>query len=128
MKNLTFFYIIFIVFLSCNEKHYNLNPIDQVSFQKLYDLDSTIQLVDVRTDQEFTEGFIPGAIHINFNEEDFLEKSKLMLDSKKPIYLYCKTGNRSAKAGTKLLLTKKFENVYYIKGGYTYWNQKLKKK
>jgi rhodanese-related sulfurtransferase len=60
-----------------------------------------------------------------FFDSDFVVKAVEKLDKNKPVYLYCRTGNRSGKA-TKLLQEKGFK-VYNVLGGYNKWKQENKK-
>ena len=54
-------------------------------------------LVDVRTDDEWNNGYIETAIHIPLDM--ILQKILMATESKdQKIYLYCRTGNRSGKA------------------------------
>ena len=54
-----------------------------------------IQLVDVRTDAEYTAGHLAGARHIPFEE---LTARVGELDRSRPLLLYCRSGGRSAAA------------------------------
>lgn len=75
--------------------------------------------LDVRTPEEFNEGHIEGAVLINFFDEDFKEQVEA-LDKDKPVYIYCRSGNRSQKAG--MILTQMgFQKVYNIEAGYIGW-------
>lgn len=59
-------------------------------------------LLDVRTPEEFADGHIPGAINIpneNIGENDIAE----LPDKERRIYVYCRSGNRSKQASTKLV-------------------------
>lgn len=80
-----------------------------------------VQLVDVRTPEEFEEGHIEGAENINFHSEDFLEQFKDM-DKSRPLYIYCRSGNRSGKAAEQLLAMG-FEEVIDLKGGFLSWSE-----
>lgn len=60
----------------------------------------TIQIVDVRDSEEFSEGHIPGAI--NCPLKDFALQSGV-LDKKKIVIVYCNAGGRSYKAYRKLM-------------------------
>ncbi len=51
-------------------------------------------IVDVRTNEEYNESHIKGAINIPYNEID----EKINLDKTKTILVYCKSGTRSNKA------------------------------
>jgi phage shock protein E len=58
-------------------------------------------LVDVRTPEEFNGGHLQYATNINFNSPEF--KAQIgKLDKNKPVYLYCRSGNRSGKAADTL--------------------------
>ena len=54
-------------------------------------------LVDVRTDAEWNDGYIETAIHIPLDR--ILQKIEFVTKNKEQtIYLYCRSGKRSAKA------------------------------
>lgn len=76
-------------------------------------------LVDIRTPKEFAQGNIDGAKNINFFDGDF-ETQILQFDKEKPLYIYCRSGARSAKA-SKQLKEMGFEEIYDIKGGFLKW-------
>ena len=76
-------------------------------------------LIDVRTPKEFEEGNIKGAKNINFFDERFLDQMQ-QYDKEKPIYIYCRSGNRSSKAA-KQLQEIGFKEIYDIKGGILNW-------
>ena len=71
-----------------------------------------VQLVDVRTPEEFAEGHIEDARNIDFFASDFLVQFD-RYDKKKPLYIYCRSGNRSAKAA-KLLQKEGFSILLLI--------------
>lgn len=78
-----------------------------------------IQLVDVRTPEEFKEGHIKGAKNIDFFSEDFMTQFET-LDKTEPVYIYCRSGNRSAKAAKKLSEAG-FKMIIDLQGGYKAW-------
>lgn len=78
-----------------------------------------IQLIDVRTAEEFQGGHVKHAININLNAEDF-EEQVAKLDKSTPVYLYCLGGVRSAKAAERLK-KQGFEHIFEMKGGMTQW-------
>ena len=78
-------------------------------------------VVDVRELDEWTEGRIPGAIHIpRGNLESRIEQAAP--DRAQPILLYCAAGNRSAFAA-KSLEELGYEHVTSLAGGYTDWKR-----
>lgn len=84
-----------------------------------------VQLVDVRTAEEYEEGHIRSAKNINYFADDFLEQFS-SFDKEEPLYLYCRSGNRSAKA-SKQLYEAGFKNIIDLKGGYKAWKAAGKK-
>lgn len=86
--------------------------------QKIY-TDSFTQIIDVRTPEEYSEGYIAKAINVNWNDNSF-DTEVLKLNKSKPIYVYCLVGGRSANAVTKLTELG-FTSVYDLKGGLNAW-------
>ena len=83
-----------------------------------------VQLVDVRTLGEYAEGHIEGAENIDFKADGFLaEFSKF--DRNEPLYIYCRSGNRSGKAA-KMLSEIGFEKIIDLKGGFLSWQEFIK--
>ena len=71
------------------------------------------QLVDVRTAKEYAVSHIEKAINLPLQD---IQSNKFPAVSKdKPIYLYCRTGNRSSQA-TKLLKSAGFTNIIDLGG------------
>ena len=58
-------------------------------------------ILDVRTEEEFKEGHIPGAICIP-NETIAGDVVNILPDKEQLILVYCRSGNRSKQAATKL--------------------------
>ena len=86
--------------------------------KSLLDENPAIILVDVRTDEEFREFRIPGAINIPLNE--FLFIVDILIPNKQAIYIiYCRTGNKSAVAAAHLIELG-YETVYDM-GGIYFW-------
>jgi rhodanese-related sulfurtransferase len=106
-------------FISCSSQE----EIKSISTKELKVLlaKEKVQLVDVRSPEEIKEGAIKTAIFVNYFEEDFYEKAAKQLDKNKPVYLYCRSGNRSRKA-SKILEAKGF-NVVNVLGGYMQWEK-----
>jgi rhodanese-related sulfurtransferase len=82
-------------------------------------------LLDVRTPGEIEDGYIPGAIFINFMDADFSDKIA-KLDKSKPVYVYCRSGSRSVKT-MKKLGDQGFTEVYNLQGGFLSWQSAGKK-
>jgi rhodanese-related sulfurtransferase len=80
-----------------------------------------IQLIDVRTPEEYTGGYIEGAININFFDSDFNDQMA-KLNKDKELYIYCRSGKRSGKAA-KRLKDRGFTKIYDLQGGILNWNK-----
>jgi len=95
-----------------------IEEVDAKSAQEL--LDSSV-LVDVREEDEWSEGHIPGAVHV---PRGFLESriERVAPDRAQPVVLYCAVGSRSAFAA-KTLEELGYENVVSLAGGYTEWKR-----
>src|SRR5256885_290984 len=80
-------------------------------------------LVDVREDEEFEAGHIPGAVHV---PRSYLESriEGVVGDRDAEVVLYCQSGNRSAYAAHTLAQLMGYENVSSMKGGITLWKDR----
>ena len=78
-----------------------------------------VQLVDVRSSQEYEEEHIVNSQNIDFSSPTF-DDAIAKLDKGKPVILYCKGGGRSAKCAKKLKEAG-FEKVYDLEGGISKW-------
>jgi sulfur-carrier protein adenylyltransferase/sulfurtransferase len=99
------------------------SEVEEVDAPRARDLiDSGEPLVlDVREQDEWDEGHVPGAIHIpRGNLESRIERAEP--DRSRPIVVYCAAGNRSAFAA-KTLEELGYEDVVSLAGGYTDWKR-----
>ena len=92
--------------------------IKQLSAKEL-DQKKGMVLLDVRTDKEYEQGHIPGAVHIPLS--DIGERIK-KLKKDKELVVYCQSGNRSVWA-IKRLMGMGYKNLYNLKGGYRAWKR-----
>jgi rhodanese-related sulfurtransferase len=81
----------------------------------------SIQLVDVRTVAEYTEGHIPGSLNINVLDEQFAANVDELLDKNHSVAVYCKSGRRSRNAAR--ILTKKGFHVVNLDKGFENWKE-----
>lgn len=81
--------------------------------------ETEVQLVDVRTPGEWSEGIIHNAKKINYRDANFLEQMN-QLDKDKPVVLYCAAGGRSAGAAEKIK-TLGFKAIYDLGEGFRGW-------
>ncbi len=82
--------------------------------------DANAAILDVRTEDEWNEGIIPGAILNDiYKGQGFIYRLE-ELDKNKNYYVYCKAGGRSAQACT-IMNQMGFKNTYNLVGGFMNW-------
>jgi thioredoxin 1 len=111
-------FIISVLVLSCNENNkVELQPKD--FNQKVSN--GNVQLLDVRTPEEFSQGHIANAVNIDIQSEHF-DANARNLYSDLPVYVYCRSGSRSSDAAERLRKLG-FKEVYELKGGILDWEK-----
>ncbi len=126
-------YLLFLSlsFLSCAQNSNAKNDVDTIELKKnvvayispaeLNSRNENIQLIDIRTPNEFFNGYIENAKNIDVYNPNFKnEISKL--DKTKELYIYCRSGNRTGKISKKLEAMG-FIKVYDLKGGINNWKK-----
>ena len=77
-------------------------------------------IIDVRTEDEFESGKIPGSLNIDiYKGQGFIYEIE-ELDKSKNFYVYCAAGVRSANA-CGVMQQIGFENVFNLVGGFSNW-------
>src|SRR5436190_622841 len=98
-----------------------IGEVDAARAHELLDSAERPLLVDVREQDEWSEGHLPGAIHVSRgNLESRIERAAP--DRARPIVLYCQSGARPAFAA-KTLEELGYENVVSLSGGFTDWKR-----
>jgi rhodanese-related sulfurtransferase len=92
--------------------------IKQISPREL-DQKKGMVLLDVRSDREYAEGHIPGAVHVPLPE---IGERVKKLKKDKELVVYCRNGNQSIWA-IKRLMGMGYKNLYNLKGGYGAWKR-----
>ena len=80
---------------------------------------SGVQLVDVRTAEEYAAGHIPNAVNVDVLSPDFSKKIA-KLDKAQPVALYCRSGRRSKSAAEQT--AKLGFQVIELDGGILSWH------
>lgn len=78
-----------------------------------------VQLVDVRQASEYEAGTLEGAVNIDYLQPNFVEKALDVLDVDNSVYVFCRSGHRSANAAK--LLAKNGFTVVNLDGGWLAW-------
>ena len=77
----------------------------------------SLVILDVRTDGEYRDGHIEGAVNIPVNE---LEGRLGELEKEDETLVYCRTGNRSGTA-VGILKENGYEKIFHMNKGITAW-------
>tara|TARA_B110000467_G_C17952472_1_gene280704 strand:- start:10 stop:441 length:432 start_codon:yes stop_codon:yes gene_type:complete len=122
MKNskkvmLTLITLLTVVNVSVNAKNISQDELQALMVNEVKPL-----LIDVRTEKEYADGHVPGAINIPHKE---LEQRLAELSGVKnsQVILYCRSGTRAGIA-KKILEKNGFEQLDHLTGDYIAWNKK----
>ena len=117
--------LLVIVFLfACKTKTSDTGykSISQEEAVKMMEEEDEYTIVDVRTEEEFREGHIPGAVNIP-NEEITDKRPSMLGDTDEILLIYCRSGNRSKQAAKKLA-DMGYTKVYEF-GGINTWRGEI---
>lgn len=125
MKKLFYIFGVALVMMTAcsNGKGYTSVSVDE--FAKVI-ADNQVQLIDTRTEAEFNEGHIPGAINIDVNESDFEAKVGQKVDKTRPIALYCRGGRRS-KIAAERIVALGYDDITELNTGFLSWTGEVEK-
>lgn len=112
--------LIIILSISCSNSQ-NFKSVDVATFKSTLEKTNDVQLIDVRTEDEFNGGHIENAKNIDLNGNDF-DAQLTSLDKTKPVLVYCLSGGRSKKAAAKLTELG-YKEVIELDGGYLAWSK-----
>lgn len=108
-----------IVLTGCSSSTANLETVSAAEAATVIADTPGAVVLDIRTPEEFADGFIAGAVNIDFYEPNFAQQIDL-LPKDTPYVVYCRSGNRSSLAmGTFADLG--FTDVTEIDGGIVSW-------
>ena len=105
-----------IVLFTSNES--GITEIDVETLQNRLENDE-ITLLDVREVDEYEGGHIEGAVNAPLSS---LNETALPYPKDEPIYVICRSGNRSAQAA-QLLQQRGYMEIYDVSGGMIAWEQ-----
>ena len=128
LKSMLLLAVVTIIAVSCakmiGRSHNRPLAIDSYSnvgvdeFQNLI-ANPSVQLLDVRSQDEFDDGHIAGAVLVDVNDTAFVENAKAVLDPQREVAVYCRSGRRSARAAG--LLAAQGMKVTNLEGGVIAW-------
>jgi rhodanese-related sulfurtransferase len=94
--------------------------LDAAGFQTALAKTADALLLDVRTPGEFAAGRLAGALNMDIGSADFQTRAG-SLDRTRPLFVYCRTGNRSSHA-IALLIELGYTNITHLACGIVCWN------
>lgn len=98
---------------------YELEEVGQITVHEIHDAGSQLQVLDVRSPDEWESGHIPGARHIFLPD---LREKLFELDRERPTAVYCDSGYRASIA-TSILKQEDFEGVCNVPGSWQAWKK-----
>jgi rhodanese-related sulfurtransferase/peroxiredoxin len=107
-----------------NAQKSNYKSVDVNEFEKSIKDVNRVQLLDVRTPEEFASGHLNNAILLNVKADSFVIKAENMLPKSKTVAVYCRSGRRSAQAAH--LLGDAGYSVVNLDGGIMAWEKARK--
>ena len=120
MRFFPFLMLLCSVFFGCQSQTSQVIQLKASEFKQKFEQEGGI-LLDVRTPQEVSTGRLEQASTIDFYDSDFKKKlDKIQKD--KAVFVYCKSGGRSAKAAS-MLVELGVAKVYNLKGGAMAWKR-----
>ena len=87
--------------ISNEQEEYSYRQVSMEEAAAIMEEESDYIILDVRTEEEFHEKYIPDAVNIP-NESIGSEELKELPDKKQLVLVYCRSGNRSKQAAEKL--------------------------
>ncbi len=95
---------------------YPLSELDQMTVHEVREQSDELQILDVRSPDEWEKGHIPGAKHIFLPE---VPQKSGELTKKKPVAVYCDSGYRASIAAS--ILQNEDFNVHNVPGSWQAW-------
>lgn len=118
--------ILLITLYSCGNKATSDNATNQMVLETISVNDfeaklnaGDVQLLDVRTAEEFAQGHLKGAKNVDVNSSNF-DTEVSSLDKTKSLLVYCLSGGRSSAAANRLS-EMGFVQVFNMDGGIMSW-------
>lgn len=108
---------------SFEPKHPGQYYADEYTPTELNDVlgNSNLIVLDVRTENEYNQGHVPGAIHIDYNNIEALTQ----LDPEKEIVVYCTLSSWRAPYAAYTISKSGHENVKLLLGGARNWDETI---
>jgi rhodanese-related sulfurtransferase len=104
----------------CDDAKTRIREVTTEEAEAMLQTHDTLVVIDVREQDEFREGHLPGARGIGRGILEYHIADEVP-DTDTEILLYCRGGNRSALAADSLRQMG-YTNIYSMKGGWRQWS------
>jgi thioredoxin 1 len=122
MKKIILSFIL-LISMACQSTSQSIQTINVADFEKGMTA-ADVQIVDVRTADEYDGGHLPKAVNMDVNEDEFAAQIKT-LNKTKPVFVYCLSGGRS-KSACKEMAKAGFTTISNMDGGIMAWRAATK--
>jgi len=129
-KKLTGYAVLLFILLfgfvlpSCNaQQEQNITALSAKEASSLIEKhkgDSDFVILDIRTPGEYQSGHLKNAVMVDYYSKSFADEIG-RLDKEKSYLVYCRSGNRSARA-MDLFKKLQFQKIYHLSSGINSWN------
>lgn len=110
---------IYIISGSSNNSSQNIIKVNAATFNQLVQ-NPDFTILDIRTEEEFRSGTILSSINVDYYKSESFKSELNKLDKSKKYLVYCRSGNRSAKA-IEIMKSLGFTDVTELDGGIISW-------
>ncbi|HZE05229.1 MAG TPA: rhodanese-like domain-containing protein, partial [Solirubrobacteraceae bacterium] len=105
---------------SWREEKRPIERVERIDVTQLRERADDVQILDVRSADEWEQGHIPGAVHTPYHDLTAIPDA---LDPQRPVAAICSSGQRSALAASLLLRHGADEAIHVADGGVGTWAQ-----
>ncbi len=88
--------------------------------QALIDAQPRLQIIDCRMEDEYLQGHLPRAYHVNYFHKEETQQRLGTLDPTRPVLIYCSLGTRSRHVAISLEQLG-FKDIALLEGGVHAW-------
>ncbi len=106
MKRILILGVMCLLLCSCGDKEskeIKSGKVNCSEMKEIMEQDGNARLIDVRTVEEFNEGHLDDAMNIPLDSVDSIQVFDSILPTETPIIVYCRSGQRSARAKEELI-------------------------
>lgn len=94
--------------------------LDPAAAKTLIDAQSRLQIIDCRMEDEYLQGHLPRAYHVNYFHTEETQQRLRTLDPTRPVLVYCSLGTRSRHVAITLDELG-FKDISLLEGGVHAW-------